>query len=1096
MLISHTQRLGMRRKTAWVATHPTLLGACVLVMGTGCTVPPPSANAPDADPGAPGLAPASNPTAGSLIDWAEVISFEFGGAVDLNNLKAGDRIVFDIPQLAGEMLAAQSTPCECTWTVEPTPAGAFEELAGCRTVFVAGTAGNALITLRQVCGKTIISPPPLPIRVFGSVPVVAGTPMANAGPDQSVDEGDEVLLNGLGSVDPEGDALTFAWSQISGFGVVLSDAETAFARFIAPDVDSFATLTFALLVSDGEFSDSDQIVVTVFDEVAPAGLLLADAGPNQVVDEGTFVTLDGSGSAGSGISPLSFEWQETTDQGVFLITADEVSASFVAPQVGPEGLTLVFALTVVEGEESNSSQTTVTVVDVPEDDGDGDGDGDDGGGDGDDPPPGNIPPVVADASVATAVNQPVVVTLTGSDANSDTLSFSLEAGLCDGTAGAVVNVSPNSATVTFTPEFGFRGTARFGFFASDGSATSNIAVATIVVGGHHPMRSVWSSSGVELLEPDGVVDRLLEDGVTTFMAKLHSLRAPLGQSTTTRVDAWSQRMDQAGTSLWLVFNWFAASEAFWLQPLAEPYVDQGGVTRPFVPCTTWSDFWNITVRERVLGLIALTDPDHPDYIPSLEDVWEGVLIDVELYASQDVNAYESPCYCDRCFQEFLDAQGLSDPLPPAAQRYAFLLARNLVTAYENAEREAVRGLASAARQAIRAAAPCLKLAGTALVRDFPFYEGFALGWGTSRQPLYELTQRQLDSGYNGAVSTFIQSTANKGIFAELVVGLTMESIPPDAYADHYYTSAVLTGGVWVNRSDYYDDLESFLCFDLADYRAEISAANVQLDLFEANPFAPSPYNGDPFPPACIDTTEFVVAEALVPLEDGQATTTPLEVRKQSIYYFHALAGETPLFEVALKEIGSDQGAGWWALMSPSGEIFASGAITEASSPQTATATTTETGIHGLIFKPSVLHVITIPSASHPGSYLRVDGTPQLNVYRGHLVQPPPQLYVFVPPGEAEVGVTLAASLNEQTRVKIFREEDFPNNPLFDDVLGDTPGDTVVTTLSIVDNPSGGIGVVLVIELTSVGGGEDLKISFDSGALPYLSQTRSGLFKFE
>ncbi|MFA6112234.1 MAG: SUMF1/EgtB/PvdO family nonheme iron enzyme, partial [Candidatus Latescibacterota bacterium] len=124
-------------------------------------------------------------------------------------------------------------------------------------------------------------------------------PMANAGPDQAVRVGDTVALDGTGSSDPDGDALSYAWTTLAG--VTLSSVTVAQPTFTAGGV---GTYRFGLEVSDGWTSSPvDTVVVTVANR-APT----ANAGYDQTVNVGATVALDGSGSSDPDGDLLSYAW--------------------------------------------------------------------------------------------------------------------------------------------------------------------------------------------------------------------------------------------------------------------------------------------------------------------------------------------------------------------------------------------------------------------------------------------------------------------------------------------------------------------------------------------------------------------------------------------------------------------------------------------------------------------------------------------------------------------------------------------------------------------------------------------------------------------
>ncbi len=139
---------------------------------------------------------------------------------------------------------------------------------------------------------------PRPTPEDPPAPAPGSAPIANAGPSQTVDLGEEVTLDGRGSADPDGDPLTYRWTVRRYAGIfppVLRSANTATPSLTVRDSGEYEV---ELVVSDGQHTSSPAAVaITVTDSVAPLPsgpeLVLAPGVNAWVLDEATMTkTVD------------------------------------------------------------------------------------------------------------------------------------------------------------------------------------------------------------------------------------------------------------------------------------------------------------------------------------------------------------------------------------------------------------------------------------------------------------------------------------------------------------------------------------------------------------------------------------------------------------------------------------------------------------------------------------------------------------------------------------------------------------------------------------------------------------------------------------
>ena len=251
------------------------------------------------------------------------------------------------------------------------------------TTFTAPTRIGALTFQLTVKDKNGLQSSDTCIVNVASAAVAATVATANAGPDQTVNEGTTITLDASNSTDnagtstdnaetmvtlsgsnstaPNNGALSYLWQQIDGPAVALSDPTAPQLTFEAPQVGSGAvSMRFRLTVTNKDgLKSTDTCFVNV--TMADAGPQ-AVAGPTETAIAGSVVTLDGASSAAPGCGISSYRWCQTKGSPVTLSAPTSVNPAFTAkkPGAGHYGNQLEFLL-IVEGADGMRTRTTQVI---------------------------------------------------------------------------------------------------------------------------------------------------------------------------------------------------------------------------------------------------------------------------------------------------------------------------------------------------------------------------------------------------------------------------------------------------------------------------------------------------------------------------------------------------------------------------------------------------------------------------------------------------------------------------------------------------------------------------------------------------------------
>ncbi|HUQ87853.1 MAG TPA: PKD domain-containing protein [Vicinamibacterales bacterium] len=242
------------------------------------------------------------------------------------------------------------------WALTSVPAGSAASLTDLTAIgpsFTVDRPGTYVAQLIVNDGTADSAPDTITISTTNSAPV------ANAGTDQSAPVGGTIVLNGGGSTDADGDALTYSWafaSRPAGSAATLSNPSGVASSFV---IDRAGDYVVQLTVNDGT-SDSAPDSVTVSTTNSRP---VANAGADQSSLVGGTVALDGRGSSDADLNDLMFRWAITgrpAGSSAALSDATSAQPAFVADVAGM----FVVQLIVNDGFVDSDPDTATIVVRV------------------------------------------------------------------------------------------------------------------------------------------------------------------------------------------------------------------------------------------------------------------------------------------------------------------------------------------------------------------------------------------------------------------------------------------------------------------------------------------------------------------------------------------------------------------------------------------------------------------------------------------------------------------------------------------------------------------------------------------------------------
>ncbi len=452
----------------------------------------------------------------------------------------------------------------------------------------------------------------------------------------------------------------------------------------------------------------------------------------------------------------------------------------------------------------------------------------------------------------------------------------------------------------------------------------------------------------------------------------------------------------------------------YLEPGGRCYVDGGGVALTKTPCPVDPDFWYQAVTRRA-ELIARHSLDHQI---------DGFILDPEMYGADDAN-FPGYCYCEYCFREFVQHQGLAvAEIPPPAERVSWLQQQGLQEAYEAWKQQQAEGLARGTEQAIHRINPDFVIGVYMLDGNNWYYNAWARGFGTIEMPAIAFSENTYSTGATSYIPRVREHFEQIGAHAVMCPGMWLQQFAAEDIAGQLFYMAQDSSGYWVfttlglARPEYGGHYGLPLPHDR--YWNALRLASDELDR--------QAREGDQFAPMLElvhrqDTPRAALTEAgllgplqvdLTPLVAAGQTARPATVlRYGAVYYLLASAGETITGQLRGSPAGDQEQVPVYALIAADGEVLAEGVL-PLGQVVSLNVVAPDTGLYKL----------ALTTRAHLFSVVLNMPHVVLSVTEGvSVVQQATRMYFYVPPQVEQFRLTVRTPyVAEQARLVVWNPE--------------------------------------------------------------------------